>query len=133
MDQCKYNVVVEPFAERHFIKSFAKKYKTQWVKTLNNIIFICEHIENVLKTQRADLISVGGNCRLVKLDFAIFGLKISPKKSGNRCILMVDDKTRTVRILLVYAKTDLPLKNETQEWKSMIKGEYKDVAEAFGL
>lgn len=131
MDQCKYNVVVEPFSERHFIKSFAKKYRTQWTKTLDNIIFMCEHIENVLKTKRADLISVNGDYRLVKLDFAIFGLRISPKKSGNRCILLVDDKMRTVRVLLVYAKTDLSSKSETQEWKKMVREEYKDVADKF--
>ena len=133
MDQCKYNVVVEPFAERHFIKSFAKKYKSQWAKTLANIIFICEHIENVLKTQRADLISASGDYRLVKMDFTIFGLKVSPKKSGNRCILLVDGKMRMVRILLVYAKTDLPSKNETQEWKNLVWREYKDAVRVFGL
>ena len=133
MDQYKYNVVVEEFAERHFIKFFAKKYKSQWMKTLDNIIFICEHIENVLKTKRADLISASGDYRLVKLDFAIFGLKVSPKKSGNRCIMMVDDKMRTVRILLIYAKTDLPSKNETQEWKNLVRSEFKDIAEIFKI
>lgn len=133
MDQCKYNVVVEKFAEKHFIKTFLKKYKSNWTKTSSDIIFICGHIENMLKTQRADLISVNGNYRLVKLDFAIFGTKVSPKKSGNRCILVVDDKLRLVRILLVYAKTDLPPKNETQQWKNIVREEYKDLAKIFGL
>lgn len=133
MDQCKYNVVVEKFAERHFIKSFLKKYKSNWVKTLGDVIFMCGHIENMLETQRADLISVIGDYRLVKLDFAIFGTKLSPKKSGNRCILVVDDKLRLVRILLVYAKTDLSSKNETQQWKNIIREEYKDLANMFGI
>ena len=133
MDQCKYNVVVEKFAERHFIKTFLKKYKSNWVETLKYIIFMCEHIENMLKTQRADLIFANGDYRLVKLDFAIFGSKVSPKKSGNRCILAVDDKLRLVRVLLVYTKTDLPSKNETQQWKNIIRGEYKDLAKIFGL
>lgn len=133
MDQCRYNVLVEKFAERHFIKTFLKKYKTQWTRTLNDILFMCEHIENMLKTQRADLISVNGNYRLVKLDFAIFGTKLSPKKSGNRCILVVDDKLRLVRILLVYAKTDLSPKNETQQWKNILRDEYDDVVKIFNL
>ncbi|MBQ3280133.1 hypothetical protein IJG92_00490 [Candidatus Saccharibacteria bacterium] len=110
-----------------------KKYKSNWGKTLPGIIFMCEHIENMLKTQRADLIFTNGDYRLVKLDFAIFGTKMSPKKSGNRCILVVDDKLRLVRILLVYAKTDLPSKNETQQWKNIVREEYKDLAKIFGL
>lgn len=125
----------EPFAERHFMKSFAKKYKSSWVKTRDYIEFMCGRIDNVLESQRADLIakSSDGCYRLVKLDFAIFGIKVSPKKSGNRCILCVDNKLGLVRVLLVYAKTDLPSRNETQEWKKLVKGEYGDVAGMFNL
>lgn len=68
-------------------------------------------------TKRADLISVADNYRLVKLDFAIFGLKISPKASGNRHILFLDDNIGVVKILLIYSKNDIPAQNETQEWK----------------
>ena len=135
MDRFKYNVVFEPFSEKHFVKSFVKKYKTNWTRTRDYIEFMCGHIDNVLMSKRADLISVSpdGHYRLVKLDFAIFGMKVSPKKSGNRCILMVDDRMRLVRVLLVYAKTDLSSRNETQEWKRLVKNEYRDVVEAFGL
>ena len=135
MDQCKYNVVFEAFAERHFMKSFAKKYKSSWAKTRDNIGFMCGRIDNMLESQRADLIvtSSDGCYRLVKLDFAIFGIKVSPKRSGNRCILCVDDRLRLVRELLVYAKTDLPAKNETQEWKKLVGGQYKDVGELFNI
>lgn len=135
MDQCKYNVVFEPFAERHFMKSFAKKYKSNWAKTRDYIEFMCGRIDNILESQRADLIAVSadGRYKLVKLDFAIFGIKVSPKKSGNRCILCVDGKLGLVRVLLVYAKTDLPAKNETQEWKKLVRDEYGDVKGWFGL
>lgn len=117
------------------MKSFAKKYKSSWTKTRDSIEFMCQHIDNVLKSQRADLIakSLDGCYRLVKLDFAIFGIKVSPKRSGNRCILCVDDKLKLVRVLLVYAKTDLPAKNETQEWKKLVGGKYKDVGELFNI
>ena len=100
MDQRKYNVVFEPFAERHFMKSFAKRYKSKWMKTRDYIEFMCGRIDNVLESQRADLIasSLDGCYRLVKLDFAIFGIKMSPKRSGNRCILCVDDRLGLVPI-----------------------------------
>ena len=133
MDQYKYRVIFEDFAKRHFIKNFEKKYKSQWNKTQDDIIFVCEHIDKMLLTKRADLISVADNFRLVKLDFAIFGLKMSPKSSGNRCILFLDDRMRTVRILLVYSKNDIPTHNETQEWKNIIKIQYPNTKDIFNL
>ena len=133
MDQHKYKVVFEDFTKRHFIKNFEKKYKSQWNKTQEDIIFVCEHIENMLLTKRADLISAADNCRLVKLDFAIFGIKRSPKASGNRCILFLDDDMGIVKILLVYSKNDISTHNETQEWKNIIKAQYPSVGEIFNL
>ena len=133
MDQHKYKVVFEDFTKRHFIKNFEKKYKSQWNKTQEDIIFVCEHIENMLLTKRAVLISVADNCRLVKLDFAIFGIKISPKASGNRCILFLDDDMGIVKILLVYSKNDISTHDETQEWKNIIKAQYPSIGEIFNL
>src|SRR5574344_460603 len=133
MDQYKYKVIFEDYTKRHFIKKFERKYKPQWEKTQDDIIFVCEHIENMLSTKRADLISVADNCRLVKLDFAIFGLKISPKSSGNRCILLLDDDMRIVKVLLVYSKNDNSTRNETQEWKNIIKNQYPSVGDIFNL
>ena len=51
MDQHKYKVVFEDFTKRHFIKNFEKKYKSQWNKTQDDIIFVCEHIENISSGQ----------------------------------------------------------------------------------
>lgn len=133
MDQHKHKVVFEDYSKRHFIKNFEKKYKSRWTKTQDDIIFVCEHVENMLLTKRADLISVADNYRLVKLDFAIFGLKISPKSSGNRCILLLDDDMRTVKVLLVYSKNDISTHNETQEWKNIIRNQYPSVGEIFDL
>ena len=94
---------------------------------------MCEHIENMLLTKRADLISVAENSRLVKLDFAIFGLKVSPKSSGNRCILFLDDEIKIVKVLLVYSKNDISTNNETQTWKNIIKSQYPELAGIFNL
>lgn len=129
----KYNVIFEDFTKRHYIKNFEKKYKTKWQRTKEDIIFVCEHIENMLLKNRADLISEAGNYRLVKLDFAIFGIKVSPKASGNRCILEIDDEISVVRILLVYSKNDINTRNETQEWKRIIKDHYPEIKEKFNL
>lgn len=133
MAQHKYNVVFEEYTKRHFIKNFEKKYKSKWNKTQDDIIFVCEHIENMLLTKRADLISVAENSSLVKLDFAIFGLKVSPKSSGNRCILFLDDEIKIVKVLLVYSKNDISTNNETQAWKNIIKSQYPELAGIFNL
>ncbi len=87
----------------------------------------------MLLTKRADLISAAGNYRLVKLDFTVAGVKKSPKASGNRCILAVDEEMGTVRVLLVYSKNDITAQNETQEWKKMVAAEYPDIKKIFGL
>lgn len=133
MDQRKYKVVFEGYTKRHFIKNFEKKYKSRWDKTQDGIIFVCERIENMLLTKRADLISMADSYRLVKLDFAIFGAKVSPKASGNRCILLLDDEMGVVRVLLVYSKNDISTDNETQEWKNIVKSEYLDIKKIFNL
>ena len=133
MDHNNYKFFFDDFTKRHLVKNFEKKYKSQWNKTQDDIIFVCEHIENMLLTRRADLISVADNYRLVKLDFAIFGLKVSPKSSGNRCIWLLNDDLRVVRILLVYSKNDISTHNETQEWKKIIKNQYPNLGDIFSL
>ena len=87
----------------------------------------------MLQYNRADLISTFGCYKLVKLDFAVEGTRISPKASGNRCILIVDEDTRAVKILLVYSKNEISPPNETQKWKAIIKGEYLEISNIFGL
>jgi hypothetical protein len=133
MDQFNYRVQFEPFTERHYIKRFQKEYKDKWVATERTIIAICERIDNMLQYSRADLISISGCYKLVKLDFAVEGTRMSPKASGNRCILLVDEDTRVVKILLVYSKNEIPSPNETQRWKSIIKDEYGEIARLFSL
>ena len=133
MEQFNYRVQFEPFTERHYINKFHKAYKDKWLATERTIIAICERIDNMLQYNRADLISVSGCYKLVKLDFAVEGTRISPKASGNRCILFVDEDTRAVKILLVYSKNEISAPNETQKWKAIIKGEFKEIAELFDL
>ena len=133
MEQFNYRVQFDPFTERHYIKKFQKCYRDNWPATERTIIAVCERIDNMLRYNRADLISTSGSYKLVKLDFAIEGTRISPKASGNRCILFVDEDTRTVNILLVYSKNEISPPNETQKWKNIIKGEYREIAKRFNL
>jgi hypothetical protein len=107
MDQFNYRVQFEPFTERHYINKFQKAYKDKWLATERTIIAVCERIDNMLQYNRADLISASGSYKLVKLDFAVEGTRMSPKASGNRCILLVDEDMRAVKILLVYSKNEI--------------------------
>ena len=133
MEQFNYRVQFEPFTERHYVKKFQKDYKDKWLATERTIIAVCKRIDNMLLYNRADLISTSGCYKLVKLDFAVEGTRMSPKASGNRCILLVDEDMRAVKILLVYSKNEISPPNETQKWKYIIKGAYGEIAKIFNL
>lgn len=121
------------FAERHYAKAFAKKYKNGLLEIRNNIDEVCRRIDRMLDFDCADLIYSVGYYKLVKLDFAVAGTHISPKKSGNRCLLFVDEERRHVQILMAYSKNDISPPNETAKWKRIIKTEYRDIAGIFPL
>lgn len=119
-----YTVTIGKFAERHFIKSFQKKYKQHWNVTIRAIVAELERIDNFLLTDKAETIVSKDNIRIVKTRFKIAGSSESAKTSGNRCIVLVDTKSSKVSLLLVYSKTDIASSNETAWWKSMIRDEY---------
>jgi len=133
MEQFNYRVEFEPFTERHYVKNFKKAYKEKWLLTERTIIAVCQRIDNMLRYNRADLIASMGEYKLVKLDFAVDGTKVSPKASGNRCILLVNEDLRLVKILLVYSKNEISSPNETRKWKTIIRDEYKDNGKIFLL
>jgi len=122
-----------PFAERHYAKVFSKKYKGTWLTTRNDIIEVAKRIDNMLEYKRADLIASVSYHKLVKLDFAIAGTRVSPKASGNRCILHIDEEVHHVEVLLAYSKNDLGPPNETSKWKQAIAAEYPDIRQIFSL
>jgi len=133
IEQSNYEVEFDAYTTRHHIKAFRKKYKEKWPPTEIAIRDACARIDNMLLYSRADSISNSENYQLVKLDFAIEGSRVSPKASGHRCILFVDNCARSVRILLVYSKDEISEPNETQKWKNIIKNEFRKVAEIFNL
>jgi hypothetical protein len=127
--QGNHFVEIRPFAERHFIDSFAKKHKSHWDVTLKAIINQLERIEAFLLTDKAETISDGGKIKIIKTKFKIATSNESAKSSGNRCIVAWCPEKRTVSILLVYGKTDLHGRNETEEWKSIIRENYPEYKE----
>lgn len=130
--QGNYSVLVEKYAEDHFIKSFEKKYKDHWDVTLNAIIFGLERIDSLLKTDKAETISDWDGIKLVKTKFKVAKSNESALSSGNRCIVAWHLDKKFVRVLLVYSKTDLSGKNETAEWKSIIRDNYPEYANLCG-
>ena len=126
-------VTIETFAERHFIKSFQKKYKQHWEITLRAIVAELERLDNFLQTDKAETIISTQNIKIIKTRFKIAGSNESAKTSGNRCIVSVDTNSLKVSVLLVYSKTDITLSNETNWWKSMIKDEYIELKDIITL
>jgi len=126
-----YSVTIESFAESHYIKSFQKKYKGAWDITRRAVVAEFERIEMLLQTEKAEVISNTDDIRIIKTKFKVAGTKESAKTSGDRCIILADDKRRTVSVLLVYTKTDLPSTNETAEWKNIIKDNYPELKKYF--
>lgn len=122
--EVNYSVTIEEFAERHYIKSFQKKYKTLWETTLCSIVAGLARIDMLLQTDKADLITDTDGIKIIKTDFRVFGTKESPKTSGNRCIITVDEKVKKVTVLLVYTKTNVKGTNETTWWKKVVRDAY---------
>lgn len=128
-----YSCAWREFAERHYAKVFSKKYNSAWLITRDDLNAVCIRIDRMLELSRADLIARVDQYELVKLDFAVAGTRISPKTSGNRCIILINEDTRHVDILLAYSKNDIGPPNETQKWKYIINDNYADVTSIFSL
>ena len=120
----RFGVRFSAYAEQHFLKKFRKKYKGKiWEVTEMSIISDLARISNSLQSsQQVDELWSDGKKWLFKYDFAVAKSGKSPKKSGNRCVCLLDTDKREIQILAIYAKDDLP-KNmgETQWAKSVCK------------
>lgn len=122
--QSNYTVQIEDFAQRHFIKSFEKKYMRHWDITLQAIIAELERIDMLLLTDRAETVCDGGDVKIIKTKFKVVKSKESATTSGNRCIVAWHKESHFVSILLVYGKTDLGGGKETAEWKNIVRENY---------
>ena len=132
MSTNEYAVFIEDFAQKHYLKSFAKKYKgKQWAVTLSAIRSMLARYDNLAPNHKPIDSKLGvicpcGRYMIVKLDFAIAGTQVSPKSSGNRVVAAVDTKEKVVKILLVYSKNDIGPPNETTRWKNLVAQNYEE-------
>lgn len=122
-----YEVIIEAFAERHFIKTFAKKYKRAWDFTLSAIIREFQSFDVILeKSIVEEITDRNADIVICKTEFKISGTEESRHSSGNRCIVTKHKNTNKVCVLLVYHKNDLGGGNETVNWKRTIKENYPE-------
>jgi hypothetical protein len=133
MAESNYSVSFSEYSQRHYVKTFEKKYHGSWARTRIDIINICKRIDNMLLYKRADLIASEKEFKLVKLDFSVEGTRVSPKASGNRCVLFVNEMSRSACVLIVYSKNEIAPPNETAKWKAEVKAAFPDEALLFGL
>ena len=129
MKSISYTVIFEPFTERHFIRSFAKKYKGAWDFTLRIITEEFRQIDLLFLKKTAETIVDSKEVKICKTEFKISGTQESRHGSGNRCIVAVHKNTCVVNVLVVYHKNDLGGHNETAEWKSIIRENYPEYKE----
>ena len=124
----KYEVIFRPFTERHFIRTFAKKYKGAWSKTLKSLVveFTFSNVLFEKSITETICISADNDIRICKTEFKILGTEVSRHSSGNRCIIAVHKSTAIVHVLLVYSKGDIGESNETAKWKAVIKKNYPE-------
>ena len=129
MKSTNYVVVFEPFAERHFIKSFAKKYKWAWDFTLKTITEEFEQIDLLFLKNTAEIIVGSKDIKICKTEFKIAGTQESRHGSGNRCVVAIHKNINKVCVLLVYNKNNLGGSNETASWENLVKENYPEYSD----
>ena len=129
--QGNFSVIIEVFAQKHFIKSFEKKYKIKWDLTWQYIKEELARIDNLLLTSRAEIITDAGTIKIIKTKFRVVDTKESAKTSGNRSIVAWNKEKQVVSVLLVYSKTDIANHNETAEWQRLIRENYSEYKHLF--
>ncbi|MEK7190265.1 MAG: hypothetical protein AAB661_00675 [Patescibacteria group bacterium] len=127
MKSTRYEVAFEPFTERHFIRTFAKKYKGAWDFTLRTLTEEFEKIDILFLKSIAEYITDrNAEVAICKTEFKISGTRESRHGSGNRCIIAIHKNTNKVCVLLVYHKNDLGGGSETGNWKNLVKENYPE-------
>lgn len=125
----KYSVNIEKYVERHFIKSFRKKYRRAWDITIDALIREFQSFDILINKSIAEMITETSGIKICKVEFKIAGTNKSRKSSGNRCIVAVHKDVSLVNVLLIYHKNDLGNGRETTKWKQIVKNNYPDYCE----
>ena len=122
-------VAYHEFAERHFLKSFKKKYRGRtWILTEEAFIRKLARIgivgDAIQSSQQIDELWKEENRWVFKYDFRVFGTKVSSKTAGNRIVGVLDLDNGEIEIFLIYHKSDLPKNTAETEY---IKSVYMDL------
>lgn len=126
-----FSVAFTDYSKNHYLKNFEKKYKgKQWDYTKKSIIEDLSRLRIECNTTQSssqiDELKYDDHEYLCKYDFKVALTKESPKTSGNRCILYINNKTDTIKVLLIYNKKDLPKnKDETKFIMDEIENNFK--------
>lgn len=125
-----FSVIFSSYAEKHYLNEFRKKYKGKiWNFTEDSIIEDLSRLRiknnTTQESSQIDEFNYDNGEWLVKYDFKIAGTNKSPKSSGNRCVLYINNEKDIIKVLLIYAKTNLPKnKNETKFIMDELKNNY---------
>lgn len=120
------------YADRHYLKNFEKKCpKRQWELTLlsieQDLSRIRKEFNDIQQTQQVDELWHNDQYWIFKYDFRIAQTKESAKSSGNRCICFLNLKNKTIDVLLIYNKNDLPKNIGEQAYiEKTLKAEFPD-------
>ncbi len=132
-DDIPFGCAYSDFAKRNFLKRFAKDNPgRQWLVTEDGIREDLTRIsytdQDLQLTQQVDELWHKDDKWIFKYDFRIAGRKESTKNSGNRCIVFLDNSKKTLLILFIYGKNDLP-KNmqETQFVTQVIQKNFPEL------
>ncbi len=128
-----YKIEITPAAYKRYIKKLAKRHKAHWDVTLIALKEEIKRIEAFLQTDKAEILHAVDGHRLVKIYFTVARSGKSAKASGHRCILYLESKTKTARILLVYSKQELSSPNETSKIRAQIKEDHPETTALFNL
>ncbi len=126
-DDRLFDVEFSDFAKKHYLKQFVKKYpgrqwRATWISIENDLKRLTYSESDLQKTQQIDELWHEDQIWVAKYDFKIAQTRISAKKSGNRCLIKIDNSKKKIEILTIYHKDGLPKnKSETQFLRDVLK------------
>jgi len=129
----KYSILIWKYANRHFCKSYERKYKQAWDSTLNSIKSTLGRIQKANLIWGLTMIHSMDVYSIYKYEFKVAWSNTSAHSWGHRCILLRDDEDYKVTILLIYWKTNIKWSNETSRREKEIKWNYDSIKEIFNL
>jgi len=125
----KFRVSFSKYSNRYYRKKFHRKYHKQWNVTETAILESLKRVYKLQGTKRLDELccdSKNNRYGAYKFDFSVAGTKTSPKSSGNRLFLFLDNKAFEIEIMIIFHHEDICKKNETNELKRILKEEFPD-------